>query len=81
MTELTNLHTLNVSHNELYHKLGVIEGKLDALVGLEARIQNSLSDVDSRISSLEKWRWVVIGATVTVATALSFALSVMETFK
>jgi hypothetical protein len=63
---------LTVSHVELYHKLGVIEGKLDSLVGLETRIQNSLSDVDRRINMLEKWRWFIIGISTAVATAAGF---------
>jgi len=57
---------------EIYHKLGMIEGKLDSLVGLETRIQQSLGDVDKRISALEKWRWFILGITAAVATAAAF---------
>lgn len=73
-----NTHTLHVTHVELYHKLGVIEGKLDSLVGLETRIQNSLKDVDDRLSSLEKWRWFLVGISTTVATATTLILALLE---
>lgn len=49
-----------VSHNEIYHKLGVIEGLLVPL-----------KDLDSRVRELEAFKWRVIGIAAVVSIVVA----------
>lgn len=71
---------LRVSHLDIYHKLGVLEGKLDNLVGLESRVQNAMIDMDHRLRELERVRWKAAGIAAAVAGAVTVVLSILEVF-
>jgi hypothetical protein len=43
-----------VSHGDIYHKLGSLEGKVDALTGILSQKQADLSEAFRRLGDLEK---------------------------
>lgn len=72
--------SLNVSHTDIYHKLGILEGKLDALVGLESRFNAALSSMDERVVDLERFRWRVIGMAAGVSGLVAAAVQFVKVF-
>lgn len=69
-----NLSIPGISHTDLYHKLGVLEGKLDSIVGFEARVQSNFNSLGDRVTVLEKWRWFVLGMSAVAASLASYAI-------
>ena len=57
-----------VSHGDIYHKLGALEGKLDAVIVSVAEKKSDLSDAFRRLSDLEKR--VAQGVILAVVIAL-----------
>lgn len=58
------------SSEELYHKLGVIEAKIDMIVSLE-----------DRVVSLESFKWKAYGAVIAISGLVSFFVSTLEVIK
>lgn len=44
----------DVSHGDIYHKLGSLEGKLDVLTNALSQKQDSLTEAFRRLTDLEK---------------------------
>lgn len=47
-----------------------VEKVLASIDSLKAEVSGKLSEQDQRISSLEKWRWIVVGAVIITGFAL-----------
>lgn len=57
-----------VSHGDIYHKLGTLEGKLDAVILSDSQKRNDISEAFRRLGDVEKR--VAQGAILTVAVAV-----------
>ena len=68
-----------VSHVDIYHKLGSLEGKLDALITRTTEYRNDLQTAFNRISTIEnRLAWVMGGAAVisiVVPVLMNFVFS------
>lgn len=77
MTDFNNSGlTPPVGNSEIYHKLGVLEGKLDAVASQETRFRIEttahLEGIEARLFHLEKWRWFVAGTSAAAAGVVTF---------
>ncbi|WP_026868781.1 hypothetical protein [Inquilinus limosus] len=57
--------------------LGRVEGKLDMLIADVRKMAGQHSELETRVTALERWRYYVIGA----AAAISFALQYVDITK
>jgi hypothetical protein len=57
-----------VSHGDIYHKLGSLEGKLDAVILSDSQKRADISEAFKRLGDVEKR--VAQGAILTVAVAI-----------
>jgi hypothetical protein len=57
-----------VSHGDIYHKLGALEGKLDAVILSDSQKRSDISEAFRRLGDVEKR--VAQGAILTVAIAV-----------
>lgn len=57
-----------ISHGDIYHKLGAVEGKLDAVIASVAEKRADLSDAFARLNELEK----MMAQGVILAVAVGF---------
>jgi hypothetical protein len=66
--------------NQIYHKLGNIEGKLDALTALmtghELRDETRFASIDSQLEELQESKWFNNGRTSIISGAVSSAVTV-----
>lgn len=66
-----------VSHGDIYHKLGTLEGKLDAVIVSVGEKRSDLSDAFRRINALErgvaKWAGVAVAASIIIPLVVSAA--------
>ncbi len=65
------MDTFEVSHLDIYHRLGRIEGKVDALVAASDRRDERLDTHSKRIGTLEKGRVRDKAFTAGVAATVS----------
>lgn len=81
-----------ISHSDIYHKLGALEGKVDSLIAKTGEYRNDLQDAFRRINQLEnRLAWIMGGAVVIssimpivmnlILNNLSFKTSNKETDK
>lgn len=81
MSHLNLNEDTKVSHTDIYHKLGIVEGKIDSLMGIESRIHDSLSDQNARIRDLERFRWMILGVSAAIAGIVSFVMWALEVIR
>jgi len=66
-----------VSHGDIYHKLGALEGKLDAVIASVSEKRTDLSDAFRRINALEqgvaKWAGIALAASIIIPLVVSAA--------
>ena len=66
-----------VTHGDIHHKLGVLEGKLDAVIASVSEKRTDLSDAFRRINALErgvaKWAGVAVAASIVIPLVISAA--------
>jgi hypothetical protein len=66
-----------VSHGDIYHKLGALEGKLDAVIVSVGEKRTDLSDAFRRINALEqglaKWAGIALVASIIIPLVVSAA--------
>ena len=66
-----------VSHGDIYHKLGALEGKLDAVIVSVGEKRTDLSDAFRRINALEqgvaKWAGIALAASIIIPLVVSAA--------
>lgn len=60
----------DVSHADIYHKLGTLEGKMDALIAKTSEYKSDLDLAFSRIRSIEERQSWVMGAAVVVSAII-----------
>jgi hypothetical protein len=59
-----------VSHGDIYHKLGALEGKLDAVMVSVGEKRTDLNAAFNRINGLEKTVWVGLGIAIACSVAI-----------
>lgn len=66
-----------VSHGDIYHKLGALEGKLDAVIASVSEKRTDLADAFKRIGELErglaKWAGIALAASIIIPLIVSAA--------
>jgi hypothetical protein len=66
-----------VSHGDIYHKLGALEGKLDAVIASVSEKRSDLADAFRRIGELErglaKWAGIALAASIIIPMIVSAA--------
>lgn len=68
----------SVSGLDIYHKLGTLEGKVDALIARTTEYRNDLQDAFVRIAAIENRLAWVMGATVVISIACPLILNVLS---
>lgn len=67
-----------VSHVEIYHKLGTLEGKLDALITRTTEYRNDLQTAFDRLAAVEnKLAWVM-GAAVVISALVPIIVNIIN---
>jgi hypothetical protein len=66
-----------VSHGDIYHKLGALEGKLDAVIVSVGEKRTDLGEAFRRINALEqglaKWAGIALVASIIIPLVVSAA--------
>jgi len=66
-----------VSHGDIYHKLGALEGKLDAVISSVSEKRSDIADAFRRLSELErnvaKWAGVAVAASIIIPMIVTAA--------
>jgi hypothetical protein len=66
-----------VTHGDIHHKLGVLEGKLDAVIASVGEKRTDLTDAFRRINALEqgvaKWVGVALACSIIIPIFVSAA--------
>lgn len=64
-----------VSHGDIYHKLGALEGKLDAVIASVSEKRTDLTEAFKRINGLEKTVWVGLGVAIACSIIIPLLVS------
>lgn len=67
----------SVSHVEIYHKLGTLEGKLDALITRTTEYRTDLQTAFDRIAKVENRMAWAMGAAVVISTLVPIVVNVI----
>lgn len=67
-----------VSHVEIYHKLGTLEGKLDALITRTTEYRNDLQTAFDRLTIVENRIAWVMGAAVVVSALVPIIINIIN---
>tara|TARA_R110000772_G_scaffold227408_1_gene338158 strand:- start:317 stop:586 length:270 start_codon:yes stop_codon:yes gene_type:complete len=66
-----------VSHGDIYHKLGALEGKLDAVIASVGEKRTDLNEAFLRIRELErsfaKWAGIALAASIVIPLLVTAA--------
>lgn len=87
--QLSPFELPEVSHMTLYHKLGSLEAKIDAILLRMAEDRDNHKDeviqlraehknLNQRLAALEKWKWGVVGGASVVAVLFSFIIDTVK---
>ena len=68
----------SVSHVEIYHKLGTLEGKLDALITRTTEYRNDLQTAFNRLAIVENRIAWVMGAAVVVSALVPIVINIIN---
>lgn len=66
-----------VSHVEIYHKLGTLEGKLDALITRTTEYRTDLQNAFDRLAVVEKRLAWVMGVAVVISALVPILINVI----
>ena len=66
-----------VSYDDIYHKLGVLEGKVDAAIANISTFKNDLNECEKRISILEAGQNKMLGIVILLGIILPIGLNVL----
>lgn len=80
MTAHDSNHPVHPNLSDLYHKLGVVEGKIDGFLEGNKRVEAELRDISGRVSSLETLKWKIVGGVTAVSVGLSAIVSSLDTW-
>jgi hypothetical protein len=64
-----------VSHGDIYHKLGALEGKLDAVIASVSEKRTDLTEAFKRINGLEKTVWAGLGIAIACSIVIPLLVS------
>jgi DNA-binding FrmR family transcriptional regulator len=67
-----------VSQEDIYHRLGTLEGKLDALIGKMTDFSRDIDTCFTRIRVLEANLNKAIGVAILIGIVMPFALDVLS---
>ena len=66
-----------VTHGDIHHKLGVLEGKLDAVIASVGEKRTDLGDAFRRLNTLEqnlaKWTGIALACSIIIPIVVSAA--------
>ncbi len=68
----------SVSHVEIYHKLGTLEGKLDALITRTTEYRTDLQTAFDRLAVIENRLAWVMGAAVVISALVPIMINVIS---
>jgi|688.fasta_scaffold994248_2 hypothetical protein len=68
----------SVSHIEIYHKLGTLEGKLDALITRTTEYRNDLQTAFERLTKVENRMAWAMGAAVVISTLVPILINIIS---
>jgi len=66
-----------VSHVEIYHKLGTLEGKLDALITRTTEYRTDLQTAFDRLAVIEHRMAWVMGAAVVISALVPIMINIL----
>ena len=66
-----------ISYDDIYHKLGVLEGKVDAAINNISTFKNDLNECEKRISVLEAGQNKMLGIVILIGIILPIGLNVL----
>lgn len=66
-----------VSYDDIYHKLGVLEGKVDAAIANITVFKNDLNECEKRIGLLEAGQNKIMGVVVILGIVLPIGLNIL----
>lgn len=66
-----------VSGSDLYHKLGTLEGKVDALIARTSEYRTDLQSAFDRISAIENRQSWIMGAAIVVSLVIPFVTQII----
>lgn len=66
-----------VSYDDIYHKLGVLEGKVDAAIANITTFKHDLNECEKRISILEASQNKIMGIVLILGIVLPVALNIL----
>jgi hypothetical protein len=67
-----------VSHSDIYHKLGTLEGKMDSLIARVTEYNDDLKIAFDRIRSLERRQAWTMGAAAIISIAMPLLIQFVE---
>jgi hypothetical protein len=67
-----------VSHTDIYHKLGSLEGKLDSLITRTTEYRNDLQTAFERLALIENRLAWVMGAAVVISALVPVLINVLS---
>lgn len=65
------------NNRDILLAIGRVEGKLDGIVGAQARHEGRLDKHEARLGGLERWQAKVIGMGAASGAAMSFLLKLI----
>ena len=93
-TDIKELHSrITTSNREIVDKIDDMQTRIEHKMNAQAlasqaqhkaiqdEIRNDVKQIDDRVSSLERWKWYVIGGAVVVGFLLATVIDLSQLFK
>ena len=93
-TDIKELHSrITTSNREIVDKIDDMQTRIEHRMNAQAiasqtqhkaiqdEIRNDVKSIDDRVSSLERWKWYVIGGAVVVGFLLATVVDLSQFFK
>ena len=68
----------HVSHGDIYHKLGTMEGKIESVLVQMAERRNDMNNLFTRMREIETKVAVAMGAVAILSVAMPFIIDAMS---
>lgn len=68
----------HVSHGDIYHKLGTMEGKIESVLVQMAERRNDMNNLFTRMREIETKVAVAMGAVAILSIAMPFIIDAMN---
>lgn len=69
---------MSTTDGDILLALGRLEGKVDALISQQSKLQAELETLELRMCALERSKAALIGGSAVVATAASYVVSLFS---